>query len=141
MPGQEEKEILIQLAELRQQMNAVNTSVDEIKMSVREVVQLDRTIAELGIHYQQQAREIQTQWRKIDENHKDTESVDKKADEWINKAHGAWWMAILFGSLIQAGVLGMIAWTFMHVRTAEDGILLLNHRVIQLEQQQKGYRP
>lgn len=56
MPGQEEKEMLVQLAELRQQMVAMSTSVEEIKSSVREVIQLDRTIAELSIHYQQQAR-------------------------------------------------------------------------------------
>lgn len=137
MPGQEEKEMLIQLAELRQQMVAMNTSVDEIKASVREVIQLDRTIAELSIHYQQQAKEIQTQWVKIDTDHKEIERVDKKADEFINKARGAWATLLILGSLAQAALLGSIAYTFTHLRSAEDSVLLMNHRVTQLEQKVK----
>lgn len=137
MPGQEEKEMLIQLAELRQQMVAMNTSVDEIKASVREVIQLDRTIAELSIHYQQQAKEIQTQWVKIDTDHKEIERVDKKADEFINKARGAWATLLILGSLAQAALLGSIAYTFTHLRSAEDSVLLMNQRVTQLEQKVK----
>lgn len=141
MPGQEEKEMLIQLAELRQQMVAMNTSVDEIKASVREVIQLDRTIAELSVHYQQQAKEIQTQWIKIDVDHKEIERVDKKADEFINKARGAWATLLILGSLAQAALLGSIAYTFTHLRTAEDAVLLMNQRVTQLEQQRKENKP
>lgn len=137
MPGQEEKEMLIQLAELRQQMVAMNTSVDEIKASVREVIQLDRTIAELSIHYQQQAKEIQTQWVKIDTDHKEIERVDKKADEFINKARGAWATLLILGALAQAALLGSIAYTFTHLRSAEDSVLLMNQRVTQLEQKVK----
>lgn len=141
MPGQEEKEILVQLAELRQQMTAINNSVDEVKASVKEVITLDRTIAELSIHHQQQAKEIQTQWGKIDTQHKAIEDVEKKADEWINKGRGAWFTLMILGSLAQAAVLGAVAYTFTHLRTAEDAVLLLNQRVIQLEQQRKEARP
>lgn len=137
MPGQEEKEMLIQLAELRQQMVAMNTSVDEIKASVREVIQLDRTIAELSIHYQQQAKEIQTQWVKIDTDHKEIERVDKKVDEFINKARGAWATLLILGALAQASLLGSIAYAFTHLRSAEDSVLLMNQRVTQLEQKVK----
>ncbi len=141
MPGQEEKEMLVQLAELRQQMTAVSSAVDEIKASVKEVITLDRTIAELSIYYQQQAREIQTQWGKIDANHVAIEAVDKKADEYINKARGAWATLLILGSLAQAALLGSIAYTFTHIRTAEDALLLLNQRVVQIEQQHKEGKP
>ena len=141
MPGQEEKEILVQLAELRQQMTNVNNAVDEIKSSVKEVLTIDRTIAELSIHYQQQAKEIQTQWGKIDADHKEIERVDKKADEFINKARGAWATLLILGSLAQAALLGSIAYTFTHLRAAEDSVLLLNQRVVQIEQQHKESKP
>ena len=141
MPGQEEKEILVQLAELRQQMTAMNNSVDEVKASVKEVIALDRTIAELSIHYQQTAKEIQTQWGKIDANHTAIETVEKKADEWINKGRGAWFTLMVLGSLAQAAVLGCVAYTFTHLRAAEDSILLINQRVIQIEQQHKEGKP
>jgi len=141
MPGQEEKEMLVQLAELRQQMTAMSSAVDEIKASVKEVIQLDRTIAELSIHYQQQAREIQTQWVKIDAQHKATEAIDKKADEFINKARGAWATLLILGSLAQAALLGSVAYTFTHLRAAEDAVLLMNHRITQIEQQHKEGKP
>lgn len=137
MPGQEEKEILVQLAELRQQMTNVNNAVDEIKSSVKEVLSIERTIAELSIHYQQQAKEIQTQWGKIDSNNLATEAVDKKVDEFINKARGAWATLLILGSLAQAALLGSIAYTFTHLRAAEDAVLLMNQRVTQLEQKVK----
>jgi len=136
MPGQEDKEILVQLAELRQQMTSVNNSVDEIKSSVKEVLALDRTIAELSAHYQQTAKDIQTQWARIDANHTAVEAVDKKADEWINKGRGAWSTMMILGTLAQAMVLGSVAYTFNHLRAAEDAVLLMNQRVIQLEQRQ-----
>lgn len=134
MLGQEEKEMLVQLAELRQQMTAVSSAVDEIKASVKEVITLDRTIAELSSYYQQQAREIQTQWGKIDANHVAIEAVDKKADEYINKARGAWATLLILGSLAQAALIGCVAYTFTHLRAAEDAVLLINQRVIQIEQ-------
>lgn len=141
MPGQEEKEILVQLAELRQQMTNVNNAVDEIKSSVKEVLTIDRTIAELSIHYQQQAKEIQTQWGKIDADHKEIERVDKKVDEFINKARGSWATLLILGSLAQAALLGSIAYTFTHLRAAEDSVLLMNQRINLIEQQHKESKP
>ena len=133
MAGQEEKEMLVQLAELRQQMTSMSSAVDEIKSSVKEVITLDRTIAELSIYHQQQSKEIATQWAKIDSNHREIETVDRKAEEWINKGRGAWATLMILGGLAQAAVLGSIAYTFTHLRTAEDAVLLLNARVVQLE--------
>ena len=137
MPGQEEKEILVQLAELRQAVSNINSSVDEVKASVKEVITLDRTIAELTIYHQQTAKEIQTQWGKIDAQHKATEAVDRKADEFINKARGAWATLLILGSLAQTALLGSIAYTFTHLRTAEEAVLLMNQRIIQLEQRKE----
>lgn len=137
MPGQEEKEILVQLAELRQQMTAVNNSVDEIKSSVKEVLSLDRSIAELSVHQQQQSKDIAFQWTRLDAHQKQIETVSTKADEWINKGRGAWSTLLILGSLAQAAVLGFVAYTFTHLRTAEDAVLLLNQRVAHIEQQKE----
>ena len=130
---QDGHEMLIQLAELRAQMTSMFESVNEIKSSVKEVVALDRTIAELSIYNQQQAKEIQTQWNRIDNNQKDIESVERKADEWINKGRGAWFTLMVLGGLAQAAVLGCVAYTFTHLRSAEDTVLLMNQRIMQIE--------
>lgn len=133
--------MLVQLAELRQQMASMSNSVDEIKSAVKEVLRLDRTIAELSVHCQQQAREIQTQWGKIDAQHKAVDAVDKKTDEFVNKARGAWATLLILGSLAQAALLGSIAYTFTHLRAAEDAVLLMNQRIVQIEQQHKEGKP
>lgn len=135
------REILIQMAESRLQMQSMAAALEEIRASVKEVVQLDRTIAELTIHYQQQSKEIATQWDKIDTNITAIEAVDAKANEWINKARGAWSTLIIFGTLAQAAVLGSVAYTFTHLRTAEDVLLLLNARVVQIEQAHLEKKP
>ena len=141
MPGLEEKEMLVQLAELRQQMASMSSSVEEIKSSVKEVLSLDRTIAELSVHHQQTAREIQTQWKKIDELHAAVGAVDKKADEFVNKARGAWATLLILGTLAQGALLGSVAYTFTHIRTAEDSVLLMNQRITLIEQQHKESKP
>jgi hypothetical protein len=138
MADMQDREMLVQLAELRQQMTSMSNAVDEIKSSVKEVITLDRTIAELAIHYQQQSREIQTQWAKIDANHSEIEAVDRRAEAWINKARGAWFTGMILGSLAQIIVLTMIAWTFNHLRAAEDSVLLMNARVVQIEQHKEN---
>lgn len=138
MPGQDEEKMLVQLAELRQQVASVSNTVEEIKSSVKEVITLDRTIAELSIYHQQQSKELATQWVKIDANQSGIEAVDRKTDEWINKGRGAWATLMILGGLAQAAILGCIAYTFTHLRTAEDAVLLLNQRVVQIEQHQGG---
>ncbi len=130
----EDREMLVQIAELRQQMTNMAGAVEEIKSNVKEVISLDRTIAELSIHYQMQSKELQTQWVKIDSNQIGIDRVDRKADEWINKGRGAWFTLMILGGVAQATVLGCVAYTFNHLRSAEDAILLINQRVVQIEQ-------
>jgi t-SNARE complex subunit (syntaxin) len=135
-PGSEDQEVLIQLAEMRQEMNSMGAALQEIKNTVKEVVTLDRTIAELSIYHQQQAKEIQTQWAKIDTQQKDIEKVERKSDEWINRARGAWSTGVILGSTAQIIVLAMVGWTFNHIRDAEDEIIRLKSQVMQIEQRQ-----
>lgn len=137
MPATEEEKLLVQMAELRSQVSSLSNDIGEIKASVKEVITLDRTIAELTIYNQQHEAEIRTQWVKIDGCRTDIAKVDSKADEWINKGRGAWFTLMILGSLAQAAVLGCVAYTFSHLRSAEDAILLMNQRVIQLEQKVK----
>ena len=136
----EDTEVKVQLAELNALVHSLAKSMEEIKTSVKEVVTLDRTIAELSTEHRHAVKEIHTQWVKIDDNQKDIEAVNRKTDEWINKGRGAWFTAMILGSLAQAAILGMIAWTFSHMRSAEDSILLMKEQLSRVEQQ-KGKWP
>lgn len=131
------EDLAVQLAKLQEQVASMAASVEDVRTSVREVLTLDRTIAELNILHQQQSREVATMWAKIEAAKKDIDLVDRKADSWINKGRGAWFAAVLLGSIAQIAVLAMISWVFTHINTNEDQVQLLQYKVQILEQKVK----
>ena len=126
-----DQEVLIQLAEMRQQMCSLNQSLDEMKMIVKEVLALDKAIAELSVRHKQTIEETGLQWSRIDALTMHVNQVDKKADEWINKGRGAWSTVIVLGSVIQAAVFSFVMYTFSHMRTAEDAVLVMQQQLNQ----------
>lgn len=129
----DDKALQIQLAEMRQQMIAISASIDEMKSAVKEVLVLDKQIAELAVKYRQTAEQTAVQWSRIDTLALAVQNVDKKADEWINKGRGAWTTLMILGSLVQAGVFSFIMYTFTHLRAAEDAVLLMEQKVEMLK--------
>ena len=127
------EDLAVQLAKLQEQVASMAASVEDVRTSVREVLSLDRTIAELSVMHRQQANEIAQQWTRIDTLKSALEVTDKKSDAWINKARGAWFTAVILGSIAQIAVLTMIGWVFTHINLAEDTVHLLQYRVQQIE--------
>jgi len=134
MSQQNESDMLVQLALMRQQMGTMSSTVDEIKASVSGVASLDKTISELTILHQQQIKENLSQWQKIDANADAVRKANEKVDAWVNKGRGAWATLAVLGGVVQLVVIATVAYIFTHLRTTEDNLLLLNHRVIQLEE-------
>jgi hypothetical protein len=128
-----DESVLIQLTELKQQLNAVASSVDEMKTSMREVITLDKTLAELIIHQQNTAQQASASQRAIEKNATEIREVATHTDAWINRARGAWWATALLASIAQVAVLGMISWVFLHVSAVEDDVLLLKYRMSNVE--------
>jgi len=133
--------VLIEIAQLREQVSSIAGNLDDVKSSMKEVLVLDRTIAELGVRHEQQARELATQWTRIDALASASAGTERKVDEWVNRGRGAWFVTMFLGAFAQSLVLGAMAWTFNHVRAAEDASLLLGHRVTQLEHEQASKKP
>ena len=128
------EDLAVQLAKLQEQVASMAASVEDVRTSVREVLSLDRTIAELSVMHRQQTSEITQQWARLDALKVSVDSTDRKTDEWINKARGAWFTAVILGGLAQIAVITMTGWVFTHVNLAEDQLHLLQYRVQQLEQ-------
>lgn len=127
------EDLAVQLAKLQEQVASMAASVEDVRTSVREVLSLDRTIAELSVMHRQQTNEIAQQWARIDTLKGSVDATDKKSDEWINKARGAWFTAAILGGLAQIAIMAMIGWVFMHINLAEDQLHLLQYRVQQIE--------
>lgn len=145
MPADDLTTVPAQLAQIHEQIKGLASAMDEIKTSVREVATLDKTIAQLAIKHEQVDAQIVRNSNVIEscvqslvkldsESVERTALVNSKADEWINKARGAWWTAMLLGGFMQVVILSMIAWTFGHIRSAEDDVMLIKYRVELLEQ-------
>jgi regulator of replication initiation timing len=135
------------LAQLKEQVANVAASVDAIKISVAQVVVLDRTIAELNIHNQNLRDDVKMLWVRSDA-HKDKHDQLKTADDTIdgkvealsNRARGAMWVLGIMLGTFQAIVLASMAWVFTHVNDADVTNRLQQQRIEQLELQLKDKR-
>lgn len=141
----------VELAQLREQLNSIGATVDEIKQNVSQIMTLDRTIAEMGVRNEQSQREIATIWNRLDNHkswteHHDKESmevrskidtsirdVDSKFEAVVNKGRGAFWLAGIVISIVQVVMTTAIIWTFTHVSDADSLNRVQEYRIEQLE--------
>lgn len=127
----------VKLARMQQQMATMVETVERIERKVDEVVSLDRTIVRLQSDYQHQAKEMVTQWSRIDTLGADILDVDKKADKWINTARGAWFATVLLGTILQ----GLIGWAIVNVVSSVQELRERNavqeNRISKIEREQQ----
>lgn len=123
----EENQIISQLAKLASQMESVIVSIDDLKTTAKEGAAVSKSVAELCIYYQQQKDDITSVEKSVEMCEASIITVDRKADEWINKFKGSWFTLLLLGGLAQTIVLGLIVWTFNNIRTVQD--LTLTHEL------------
>ena len=123
----EDTQIIRQLSGLVHQMEAVILSIEELKAATKEGTAVAKSVAELTIHHIQQAKDIAALEVANDDCKASVITVDRKADEWINKFKGSWFTLLLLGGLAQTIVLGLIVWTFNNIRTVQD--LTLTHEL------------
>lgn len=143
----------VDMAQLKEQMRAVAGDVSDIKSALKELVQLDKTLAELSIHNQNTQKTITMLWEKHDaiktwqtqheldmsrnkvEAEKDLDKVADKVEEWINKGKGALWVAGIFIGVIQISIVASIGWVFTHLSAAEQMNVVQQLKIEQLEKQ------
>ena len=141
----------VDMAQLKEQMRAVAGDVADIKSALKELVQLDKTLAELSIHNQNTQKTITMLWEKHDaikvwqqqhdlelsrekvEFEKELNKVDDKVEEWVNKGKGALWVAGIFIGVIQVSIVASIGWVFTHLSAAEQMNVVQQLKIEQLE--------
>ena len=146
-----DENLAVELAQLREQMKAIAENVETIKTSVAQIMQLDRTIAEMGVRNDHIDKEVATMWSRIDshkawEQSHDHESlevrqriadsitkVDAKVEAVVNKGRGALWALGISFSVVQAVVAASIIWAFSHVSEADSVNTVQQYRNEQLE--------
>lgn len=127
---------------LRQQMGQVMGTLDEIKQTLGQLVQIDRSVAELIIHKDSARRDITLLWERHDEGKtRDDELKDKIGDvkrdheAFVNTFNGGMKVFLAIIGIFQATMLGGVIWVFSQVN---DGITvnrLQEQRIQSLESQ------
>lgn len=142
-----DNDLAVALAQLKEQIRSVASSVEEIKATMGQVVALDRTIAELSIHNQNLRDDVKLLWVRIDNQKaadetlkKNIDTVDSKVEGLTNRARGAMWVLGIMLGTFQAIVLASLAWVFNHVNDADVTNRLQQQRIEQLEIQFKDKR-
>lgn len=153
----DEKEVALSIAELKLQVSSIDSRMEKIEDKLDQLVALDRTIAELNIHHENDTVEKQSMWNRLDsisiwkESHERDEAdqrakiiaaleannkafsttcstIENKVDSWVNRGRGAMWTASLFLGLIQVIAFASIAWTFNHISSLEEHVLKIEAR-------------
>lgn len=148
----DETQVALSISELKLQIGAIDNRMEKIESKLDQIVLLDKTIAELSVHHENDSSEMQTMWSRIDsislwketheregsdqrakviaaleENAKTFRSscvaIEGKVDSWINRGRGAIWTSALFLGLIQTIAFASIGWAFNHINTLEEHVL------------------
>lgn len=162
--AEEQKEVAIELAQLKQQVKTVGENVAEIKATMTALISLDKTIAELAIYSKQTQDNIQLLWQRVEETKEwqrqhehDTAQIrksiedaideqrhecskevlvtDRKVEAWINQARGASWASGIILGLVQIALIASVAWVFTNVTEVRERSQIHNLKIERLEQQ------
>jgi tetrahydromethanopterin S-methyltransferase subunit F len=159
----EEKQVAVELAQLKEQVKTVGENVAEIKSTMSALISLDKTIAELAIYSKQTQDNIRLLWERYDEvkswqgsHEADTAKIrkeiedaidtqkgecakeilatDRKVDAWINQARGASWAAGIILGVVQVAIVAAVAWVFTNVTEIRERSQIHNLKIERLEQ-------
>lgn len=154
----DEQTVAVHIAELKGQVGSIDARMENMEKKLDQLVLLDRTIAELNVHRENDKSNKEAIWNRIDntfawrEAHEHDEavrhaslvmvldensksfvkactSVESKVDEWVNRGKGALYTASLLLGFIQICVLASIGWTFTHISALEINVIALETRV------------
>ena len=147
VPMSAEQDLAVQMAALREQMKNMASSVEAIKISVAQIVPLDKTIAELSIHKDSTQRDLDLLWTRHDQCKErddklkvDIDGVDSKIEAFQNSFNGGMKVFLAMFGIVQACIMGSVIWVFTHVNDADMVNKLQDQRIQQIEQQMKEPR-
>jgi hypothetical protein len=142
-----EQDLAVQIAALREQMKNMASSVETIKVSVAQIIPLDKTIAELSIYKDSTQRDIDLLWQRHDQSKDrddklktDIDNVDIKIEAFQNSFNGGMKVFLTMFGIVQACIMGSVIWVFTHVNDADMVNRLQDQRIQQIEIQIKENR-
>lgn len=119
----------VELAAVKEQLKAIQKSVDDVKLAVTKLLVIDRTVAEIKVR--QEGHE-----EKIEKLIRTSESLDKSCEDntaYLNKLRGAYALAVAVASIVQAVLLGGAGWLVTSVIDSREEVRVLRQTIRHLE--------
>ncbi|MGN1208697.1 MAG: hypothetical protein ACI4SV_00225 [Duodenibacillus sp.] len=119
----------VELAAVKEQLKAIQQSVEEIKVAVTQLVVIDRTVAEMKVRQQGHEEKIKDALKRVDE----LEIRHANNTAYLNRLRGGFSLTVTLVTLIQAAVLAGASWLLTTVIDARQDISVMQQNLHQLE--------
>lgn len=119
----------VELAAVKEQLKAIQQSVEEIKAAVTQLVVIDRTVAEMKVRQQGHEEKIKDALKRVDA----LELRQANNSAYLNKLRGGFSLTVTLVTLIQAAVLAGASWLLTSVIDARQDISVMQQNLHQLE--------
>lgn len=119
----------VELAAVKEQLKAIQQSVEEIKAAVTQLVVIDRTVAEMKVRQQGHEEKIKDALKRVDA----LEIRQSNNSAYLNKLRGGFSLTVTLVTLIQAAVLAGASWLLTSVIDARQDISVMQQNLHQLE--------
>lgn len=119
----------VELAAVKEQLKAIQQSVEEIKAAVTQLVVIDRTVAEMKVRQQGHEEKIKDALKRVDA----LEMRQSNNSAYLNKLRGGFSLTVTLVTLIQAAVLAGASWLLTSVIDARQDISVMQQNLHQLE--------
>ena len=112
----------VKMAAMEQQMTALHTSMNDIKIGLSGLIQLREDLVKFSAHHEQFRAETKTMWNKIDSTRQDLETLKATINNWQGRLQ----MGAAILSIVGAVGGGIVTWTWVQVQSVPILVERLN---------------
>lgn len=122
----------VELAAMKEQLKAIQQSVDDVKVAVTKLIVIDRTVAELSVRIETHQDRIVACENKL----VTITNLQEENTAYLNKLRGGFGLAVVIFSLVQAILLGGVSWVVTNVMSSREELVSVRQSVRHLDNEQ-----
>lgn len=127
-----EQDPKVELAAIKEQLVFIKEGVDEVKVSVTKLLEIDRSVAALEVKHSGQEKELE----ELTERVETLEQRQSSNTAYLNKLRGGISLMATILSLIQAAVVAAACWLLSSVISLHDEVSVMKTEVRYVQQEQ-----
>lgn len=127
-----EQDPKVELAAIKEQLVFIKEGVDEVKVSVTKLLEIDRSVAALEVKHSGQEKELE----ELTERVETLEQRQSSNTAYLNKLRGGISLMATILSLIQAAVVAAACWLLSSVISLHNEVSVMKTEVRYVQQEQ-----